>query len=422
MKILSNKNQLFVWAIIYRLLLEFSYIQIISPFYSYSGFKVNFDVFNYAMSWLIFIISQPLLKDKMLKVGDCFFTLAVLLVIIPMSVLYGYDSNRELLPLATTYLAIAVIYLISAAKSISFRSLPKVKGGIQFTVILSLLFVVGLVCWYFAVGVKLNLDFRKVYEFRDENAELAASGILAYTNNWTFKIFNIVLFSFALLYKRYFWAVVFLLVQVYFFAASAHKSVLFLPFMVMGIWLFLRKTNSLLIIPLALAGLALITIMTNLLFNDILASSLFVRRVLFVPAHLTFVYFEYFNDNVHVLWSNSVLSRFSEYPYDRPISKLIGAYLGNEEMRANNGFVASAFAHAGLIGVLLYSVIIGFIIKFLNDVTYDALPLWFAMSLSIIPLRSLLVSSDLFTIMLTHGFIVALFVIFMSRSNRFRQS
>ena len=123
-----------------------------------------------------------------------------------------------------------------------------------------------------------------------------------------------------------------------------------------------------------------------------------------------------------MFWSNSVLSYFLSYPYDLSLSHVIGRYLGNEGMSANNGFVASGFAHAGIFGVFFYALIIGLILRFINDVTYNLLPLWFAVALSIVPLRSLLISSDLFTVMLTHGFIIALLIIFLARSKKNAQN
>jgi fructose-specific phosphotransferase system IIC component len=96
---------------------------------------------------------------------------------------------------------------------------------------------------------------------------------------------------------------------------------------------------------------------------------------------------------------------------------MIGRFIGREGMGANNGYVSHGFAHAGYFGVIIYSIILGLLLKLIDDMTYNKLPLWFSISLSIAPLRTVLINSDLFTTMLTHGLFISLIIIFLSRSN-----
>ncbi len=414
----KHKFLLLFTLLVFRCLLEVSYICVISPKYSYAGFDLNFGLANYIISWLAFFVAFLFIEDRVNKVSDYFFIMAFLSVIIPLTILYGYDINRSLFPVIITLLSIFIINFIVGIRGVTFKGLPTIKHGLKYVVVISALFVIFLVVWYFLSGVHYNLDLRKVYEYRRENSELAAGGLLAYTNIWTFKIFNMVLFSIALYYKKYLSAFLVFLVQVYFFAASANKGVLFTPVMILGVWFYLKKTNSLLVLPLTFSSLILLTLFTFFILDDIWVSSLFSRRVFFVPADLTYAYFEFFNSNPKVYWSNSILSSFLDYPYDSSVAKVIGGSIGEEDMSANNGFIASGYAHAGVYGVFFYSIIIGLILRFINDITYKLIPIWFAVALSIIPLKKLLTSSDLFTTLLTHGFIVALVIIFFARSRR----
>lgn len=418
-----NKNLItFVcMLLIFRVLLEVSYVNVVTSFYSYEGYHLNFELLNYFVSWLFFLMGTVLIKDRVKSVSDYFFVVAFVSVVTPVTILYGYDSERSLFTLVTVLAAFFLIYFVVRIKLVSFKSLPVFKNGLKLVVIICSLFVLFLIIWFLISGVKFNLDFMKVYEFRSDNAAISQMGVLAYTNNWTYQIFNIFLFTIALLYRKYLLVVLLFCIQVYFYSASAHKSVFFLPFLVLGIWLYFRKTNSLVIVPLALNMIIAFTLILYYFFGDLLASSIFSRRLFFVPANLTYVYFDFFSKNPHVFWSNSVLSSFLSYPYDLSMSHVIGRYLGHESMSANNGFIASGYAHAGVFGVLFYSLIIGLILRFINDISHNLLPLWVVLSLSIVPLRSLLISSDLFTVMLTHGFIVALIIILFVRSKKYAQ-
>lgn len=414
-----NKVSFIFFTILFRVLLEISYFMVVSEVYSYAGFLKNFNYFNYFSSWLIFFGCFYFLRDRMYKISDYFFVFTFLSLITPSLIIYGYDADRNFAPILNLIISISIIYLLVRIKIISFKKLPIFKNGMSLIVSVSLIFVSFLILWFFTSGVTLNLSFSQVYDFRSENSDLSGGGILNYTNNWTYKVFNMALLAIALLYRQYFFAVIVIIVQVYFFAASTHKSVLFIPFLILGVWFYFRKTNSLTVIPIILSSIIALTLMTYIIFDDYFASSMFSRRVFFVPAHLTFVYFEFFSLNPHVYWSDSVLSSFSNYPYGEiSMSKLIGIYMGTEAS-ANNGFISSGYAHAGIYGIFIYSIIIGFILRMLNDITYGLLPLWFSIALCLQPLRSLIMASDLFTVMLTHGFIIVLIIIFFARSNKY---
>lgn len=394
-------------------------MNVISSNFSYAGFRLSFSLFNYSVSWVIFLSGLFFLRDRLYQVSDIFYATGFLLIIVPLLVLYGYDIDRGLYPIIVSLVAMALAATVASIKSVSFRKLPTIKDGLRYVVFVSAFFVIFLVVWFYVSGVGFNLDLTKVYEFRRDNEKLAAGGLLSYTNNWTFKVFNMVLLAVALLYSRYFFAIVILLVQIYFFAASAHKGVLFSPFIILGVWFYFKRSNSLIFMPVALILVIFLSLVGYYVYGDLLSSSMFSRRLFFVPAHLTYAYFDFFSQNPNVFWSNSVLSSFSQYPYNVGVSKVIGGFLGEPDMSANNGFVASGYAHAGIFGVFFYSLIIGMILRFLNHTTLNLLPLWFSISLSLTPIRTLIVSSDLFVVMLTHGFLVALILIFFARSKRY---
>lgn len=412
----SNRIAFVSAAMIFRLLLDASYVYVISNVFSYEGFSFSFDRFSYIVSWIVFLLSLVFVRDRLLKVSDYFFTTALLAVIAPLTSLYGLDSTRPLIPVVVVVISIYLVSVITRVRLFSFKNLPFVASGELVAIGLSSFFVIFLVVWYLLTGVGLNLDFSKVYELRNENAELAAGGLLAYTNNWTYQIFSVFLMALSLFHRRYAWFVVLVVVQIFFFAASTHKTILFLPILLLGVWFYFRKSSSLTILPIMFSGVIILTLFSYLILDDYWLSSLFSRRVFYVPANLTFVYFEFFSENPKVFWSNSVLSGLISYPYDMTLTHVVGLYLGEEDLGANNGFVASGYAHAGLFGVSFYVLIIGLILRLINDISYNTMPIWLAVSLCIVPIRALLISSDLFTVMLTHGFIIAIILIYLVRA------
>jgi len=416
MKVSSNKLMFFVGLMVFRLIIDLSYVLVISHIFDYEGFSLNFEFGQYLTSWVIYSFSFGMASDRVIKVGHYFFAMALLSVVCPLTSIYGLDAARPLLPVLVTVLSLYLVYFISQLTIFSLRGLPCVAYGKDLAIGMSLVFVVFLIGWFLASGARPNVDFSEVYKFREENSSLVGGGLLAYTNNWTFQVFSIYLISYALYYKRYFYVAALLLIQLYFFSIASHKSILFLPLLVFGSWMYFRYSNSLLVLPIAFCLIIVVSIMSFYLFDDVWLSSLLSRRVFFVPANLCFVYFDFFSHNSQVYWSNSVLSALSAYPYgDLGVPYVIGDYLGRAGMGANNGYVSSGYAHAGLAGVLFYSVLIGLIIRLINDMTVYNMPIWVAVAISVVPLRNILLSSDLFTVMLTHGFGVAMILIYLSR-------
>jgi len=143
--------------------------------------------------------------------------------------------------------------------------------------------------------------------------------------------------------------------------------------------------------------------------------SMFARRVFFVPAKLTFDYFHFFQNNPVVLWSNSVLSWIFDYQYPDRVTKMIG-YENDSEASANNGYISSGFSHAGVLGILIYSYIIAFLLKNIDYFSKFGIPLWFILCMIVTPMRSFLISSDLLTGLLTHGFLIAFVLLLISRT------
>ena len=152
------------------------------------------------------------------------------------------------------------------------------------------------------------------------------------------------------------------------------------------------------------------------MYNDILTSSFILRRIFLIPAKLTYVYFDFFNENQHIYWSNSFLSFFIEYPYDYKYTNLVGEFYG-EDMSANNGLIASGYAQAGIFGVFVYVLILGIVLNLIDNIVKNGIPLWIGLSLTIIPFRSIQLSSDILTVFLTHGFIIVILMLLLIRRN-----
>ena len=399
-------------VLFFRLMLDVSYIGFVSIVFVSSGFDINPSLSGYLISWLLTVGSLPILSNKLCRVSDYLFLLSVSTLILPLASLYGL-SGRELFPLAVTFLSIVLIKCIVHFVPVVAIRLP-VKNGVRHATFLSLFMVCLLIVWYIISGATdyFNLSPAKVYEYREASAKVANVGMMAYVNSWVYQIFSMFAFSVFLYRKKYFFAFFVFVVQVFFYGVSAHKSVLLYPFMILSVWAYLRKSRDLSFVILLFCLIVIAGVTSWYLFDDVWIGSLFIRRVFYVPALLTYDYFNFFQDNERIFWSNSILSDFSDYPHDLGLAYLIGDYNGSGAS-ANNGLISSGYAHAGLFGVVIYSIVFGLLIKII-DITSKSMPIWFALCLVIIPYRNALISSDLLTVLLTHGLLLACFLLLLS--------
>lgn len=339
-----------------------------------------------------------------------------------MLCLFGFNYELSIFPVTVNLSVYLMFYVFLKTRIFKHRvKYPYIKNGEKTFQIVCLTMIAYLIIWYISSGAisNFNLDLLKVYEFRDENSELTNVGLLSYLNSWVLKVFNLALIAYALLKKKTILFFLLILVQVFFYGISAHKSVLFTPLVIYSIYFYLSRTKSIASIPLGYTILITLCLAVYLYNGNGTLGSLFIRRIFFVPNYLTFVYFEYFSNNQFAYWTNN-FTFIGNPVYPNGIPSTIGSYLGSDELRANNGFISSGFAQAGNFGVFVYALLAMFILKVIDQLSDDVGALWFALCIVITPLRTMLTSSDLLTVILTHGLFIAILLLFLLRKTRLK--
>jgi hypothetical protein len=331
----------------------------------------------------------------------------------PLLVFYGLSgANRQ-----TLYIVILSVFLIYAFRNGKPINVLYIKSGQN--IVYAILFsgIIGVTVWMFASGGLryFNLDLTLVYDFRRDVGTVINEGVMSYLNVWATKIFGPVLLALALWRKNYLTAGFVFGLHVIWFGVSSHKSVLFYPFLVTFLWVWFRKTRALSLIPLGMSLVVVLTFLIYVFMDDVFLGSMFIRRVFFVPAKLTFDYYEFFYVNPFVYWSNSITSYFIDYPYTINTALLIGDYLGTEA-NANNSFLATGYMHAGIPGMIFYGVLVGLLFRLIDSLARNGVPVWVAVATMIVPSQSLLTSADLPTALLTHGIGMSLVILFLLRS------
>ncbi|MEZ8018146.1 O-antigen polymerase [Vibrio splendidus] len=396
---------------IYFLLLGISYGLTCDNF-GYEGYvyEVNYPFLISSCCIVIFLDFFRRREDVIEQASDFYGILIKYLVLIP---LLCYVS------LAPVDYFFAFVCVCSIFLALAISNLKLKISFISFSDAYSLVFWVSLIAIslsYISVSsLGFNLDINKVYEFREAASTGSYSGIYGYLNSWSTKVFIFAVFS--VLHFRGYKILAntsLLLLGLIFFGFTSHKSIMAFTFFILSLS-FLDSINKFKESYIHLLFIMLLTfpLLIYYLFDDLSIFSLLVRRVIFLPQYIIFNYHEFFSSRNFVLMSNSILSAFSDYDYDVGTSKLIGGYLGKPDMGANSGFLASGYMHFGIIGVILFSSILGFLIAILSLFVRSGVNFLYVIAISMSPMLSFIISSDFGAALFTHGLLISMFILFL---------
>lgn len=401
----------------YFLVLQVHYHYAITSRYAYLGFTDNFSLLKFGASLLIVFSVGNLLREDA-RPSTFFLNVLAALVVVPSAVIYGGSD------LSTGYLilvlgAFAMVWLSSRLVSVKRVRLRSISSGIVMWLLAGL--AGGTLGGIVAIsGTQFfNLNISSVYEIRGDAAE-AVPGIFGYLNSISTKVlipFGLVL---ALVERRWILMAVFSCLSVLFFAFTAHKSPLFYPTVVLFIYWVAKSRAAGRGVLAGLVFFMVIALLDHWYFERHGAwwsgwfSSLFARRAILVPSLINWQYFDFFVDADRFYWASSKISfGLIEAPYNLNAPRLIGVtYSNNIERFANAGWIGSGFANAGALGVLVYSVLVGALLAFLDEYS-KKIGSRVTIALFALPVVTIFVSSDLVSSLLTHGLLAALFLLML---------
>jgi hypothetical protein len=397
--------------------LAWAYEHFVVPIYGYEGYIFEPDQANGYIALAAVALASLITPAAAHKPSTLFYQIVLQFVVIPLLILFYAHGERWEYPaqvLTAHALSIALPRYLPV-RAPRFARVSK-DNLLHILFALSALYVASI----FAMGggAYLNFDLYRVYEFREAAAE-NLPGFFAYVSPLIGKVVVPVAFVLALLYRRYAMAAAMLGFSALIFGLTTHKSAFFSPFLILLIYFVSSGRNLTLklniavlaVILLSLADFWLQTVSDHPFYGW--TGNLLVRRVFFVPAHLNYLYYDFFSRNEWVLFSNSKLTLgLLDYPYPLDTPYLIGrVYFQNDRMAANTGWAGSGYMQAGFAGLLLYGAILGIVFKYIDACARRSGEQALTTAAVVIPLYALITSGDLPTSFLTHGLYLNLLLI-----------
>lgn len=354
----------------FRVALDFSYAKVISQAYSSVGFVKHLDSNALLLSYLALLVVIFLLLPIRNSLSNKCAQLLCLFGIVPLTSYYAWTGMG----------AGAIIYgLVFWAIVIATTWVITIRRGYTLFKNDSLAIILAVSCALAAIilslmvfGFQLNFSIYSIYSFRAERS-FSNIPLGGYIIPWAAKVavpFLVLYFAYRRSAKFYSLLISAVCAQILLYAITGHKTFLFL---VPAVFVVSKLSVS----RSFIGNLAWLSAVGVFLFAYIdvatsgsALSGLLTRRVFFVPAQLTHMYFDYF-DGEYLYLSHSILSPFLDYPYTLNPPKLIGlSYFGSADQAANTGIVADAFMNFGAFGVILWAALLSAVLVIVEKVSY----------------------------------------------------
>lgn len=413
-----------VATLVFRTILDFLYVTYVTQIYSGDFPFIENSVFRLLESYLIVSILSILIAGSLYsrwRPSGIVLVLYFAVVIVPLSSQYALADAPAIFVYAAAMSFGVLLVVNGLLPRVKLPSLGKDFFYFGLSVVLGIsLYVYG---WLLLTGGlgRLSFDLLSVYEVRAEYVQKLGP-LLGYFVPWQANIINIIGLLYALR-RRNFWLLGLVAVaQLLLFGMTGHKSFLFAPFLASGIYLVWQRRNAIFWVVIGVTLLVSSSYGYFLITGNEFVPSLFIRRLFFVPARLHVLYYDFFSDPNHpfYLLSDSILRSVLENPYGMPMPHTIALAYWGREFWPDVGYLGDAYGNLGLPGMFLFSVILGFILWIVDSVG-ARLPSHLVAAAIAMPAMAY-TESALFTVLLTHGLVLAILMLWIIQSVEVRKA
>lgn len=414
-KVYNSRVATLLSLIISRILLDYVYIKFITPGYSYRGLTYTYSIGRYILSWIVFAITIALIfwiekrnYDESHK-GAIIINILLCVSAVPTTTIIAYfDLSIFFSAFVVVYWVLVVFIYERRAKTVNKFTISLKQQKMVFY-LLTALFAINLIVVLRYTGIQVNFNLLDVYDARSAFKTNQIPTIFRYLFFGSTMAFPVIV-VYALKKKKYFLASIVIACQILAFFADGRKASLFILVLTVLGHFFIRSFN-IRIIPFGSAAVIIAGCLEKWIFHSRLIVNFIVRRLYIIPAYLQYAYYDFFSSNEKDLLRQSIMGRIGfKSPYSIPIANVIGnEYYGGSY--CNNGLMADGFANFGVIGVLLYPILVAVALRFLDKCSSNlscgvCIGIIFAMSFAFL-------SSFFFAVLLTHGFLICCLVVYL---------
>lgn len=424
----ANDLKMALYLIVFRICLDAIYFGVLTGLYSYGGYRNNWNIGVYLISWVILgiyiLLSKKLFNKKEYRMSDYIVLFLVIIVVVPSTTMIGAGVFN------TTFIVVDTVFWLLIISLQIYVNRKKVRPVvlrigenffnnkiIYFFAALSFILVLYINLRY--THFRINFDIYDAYDLRAQAKEYSFPTIIRYGFSWSRAINNCMI-AYSLSKKKYHTAIVFFVAQILSFSIDGLKSTLFLPIIIVGIYyLFNKKPHEVFFkyVISIISGLCVTGLLENKIMHTANITLVFIRRVFFTPVVLNSYYVDFFSKNTPVYYRTSF---GMSSPY-KELGKMIGGiYANRPNMNCNNGLLGDAMINFGIIGVVVFPLLLIFIL-WLMDKCSDGIDPLIMVSVAYYTATTLS-NSVITTAFGTHGILIIIIIFLLMRGSSRSQS
>ncbi|HBV22306.1 MAG TPA: hypothetical protein DEB42_00745 [Jeotgalicoccus sp.] len=262
---------------------------------------------------------------------------------------------------------------------------------------------------------RINFNLEEVYDVREQLSQNRFF-LSSYFINWVGYSLNPLLIILGLYKKRGSLLLTGIIMQLLIFSMTNFKSFLYIIILLIVVYYLAQKPKLFSKIGIAVFVFLSVMYIHYLTFGVTVLNSSLIRRQFFIPAHLHFLYHDFFsrNYNPFIYFSDSILSSVVNYPYQDAVTRVISKFYWGREFGPNVGFFGNAYFNIGIPGVYLLSILLVLLLKIVQS-TEKHLPSKVISALILTPFMAL-INSGFFTTLLTHSFLLTIITLWIISS------
>lgn len=371
MRLLIEKNKnsgLFFFIILYRIILDYSYIQYVNPIWGYMDLELNISITKMILSYFLMFLVFFAMEKKYNYFSSMILQYLYLIMIVPILSYYALSDQSTYFLAACIICFLITIYLVKSLPNIKLIQIKQASVILNFWLPLILMIIVVLMIINY--GIHFNvLDFSEIYDIREDQS----SGILlGYLSIWAYRIICPILIIRTSLKKKYVSMLFFIFLQVLMYMCTPHKEILLaIPLLFIGVF-FLKRHSFMKVFVVLLSIFLVLSIVSYQSLENITLLSLLAVRLLFVPASVKFEHFIYFSLHEKLYYSEGLIGKILglHYPYGNLTSgNVIAMFFQGSISNSNTGYIAYGFDNLGLLGMIAISFLLAIILKYFDSIS-----------------------------------------------------
>lgn len=365
-------------AILYCCAFQYAYSAYLPKYWGYWGFKIlQKDIIYFVLSIVIATVPVIWMKSANHKPSTLFFWILYIVVYVPTIIVSfnvaPYIGERVLSLWLALLIGFGIMSFITHNAPINLKNITMPVN--HFLIIISTITVVLFALIFSAYGSSIDIfAYKDIYKQRFAVAEIEVPSAAVYAYWWLSHAILPLGIVWGLHNKSWVLTFICFVGQILMFGVGASKAAGLSAFISPLMYLFCRAFRTWFGVTL-LAFTALLVTLAGQFATDstsivgIVVSTL-LARTLGIPGLATVQYYDFFEKYGLTYWSQvKGIGWFVDYPYSQDIPYVIGTQLyRNPQLSWNaNLWASDGLASAGLPGIILISVVAGFVFRILDQ-------------------------------------------------------